>query len=459
MIKRFANNIGSLEGKVLLAVSGGMDSMCMAGLFIEAYGAEHCAIAHCNFNLRAEESDGDEAFVREWAVRKGVTFHCESFDTESYVSENGISVEMAARELRYMWFVKLCRDFGYSCIAVAHHADDNAETMLLNLVRGTGLKGLCGMKRKSRVPYSDEGDSFFLLRPMLDFTKKQIEGYVFRNGVKYRDDRTNTCVEFKRNRIRHEIFPLLGKINPSFVRTFNREMAYFNEAEEILSDWCREKAEKVVEHEGDSSLTVSVSALMECPQWRYLLYYILEPYGFNSSVTGALEDLLESSRTVSGKRFESATHVLMTGRDRLTVTPKQEVAEQADMVVSGPGEYSFNGQKFTVEVIDWEEGMPLKQPAGVLAFDSEVLSFPFTCRGWRRGDWMIPFGMKGRKKVSDIFADLRYEARDKENAVMIIFGTGVEESRVAGILGVRMDHLCRVRKGTASVVIIRKQNN
>lgn len=186
------------------------------------------AIAHCNFALRDSESDADEAFVRAWAEGHGIPLHVKRFDTRGYAAENGISIEMAARRLRYRWFGELCREYGYGGVAVAHHAQDNAETLILNLLRGTGLKGITGMKAEGFLPDPDYAD-IPLLRPLLSLTREEIAAFVRENGIPYREDRTNAENDCKRNKIRNLVFPVFRDINPSFVRTLNRDMERFRE--------------------------------------------------------------------------------------------------------------------------------------------------------------------------------------------------------------------------------------
>lgn len=449
------------EVKVLLAVSGGMDSMCMADLYHNKDIFGNIAVAHCNFGLRGEESDADEALVREWAENRGIHIHVRSFNTESYASKNGLSIEMAARELRYRWFAELCREHGYTYVAVAHHADDNAETLFLNLVRGTGLKGVSGMKPVSLVPYTSESAGFRLVRPMLGFTRKQIEGYVFGHEVPFRDDRTNASVEYRRNSIRHEVFPVLKRMNPSFVTTVNREMRYFSEVEEIVSEWCAKAAKEIICEGERSELVIDTARLLEVPQWKYLLYYLLEPYGFTSPVLESLEKLLSSGRTFSGKKFICGESALLTERDCLRVLPLSALEEDEDafVTVHEAGLYRLGEVNFVVELCPWTENMPRRQPDGVLAFDADKLTFPFVCRKWRRGDWMVPFGMKGKKKISDVFADLKWHAAQKKDAVIIEGPEGMPDPKghVAGLLGVRMDASYRISKDTVRVIRIRKQ--
>ncbi len=443
-------------GVVLLAVSGGVDSMCLAELFASLDEPIPFALAHCNFNLRGEESDGDEAFVKAWASDHEVEFHSVSFDTESFAQTRGISIEMAARELRYTWFESLCCQYGYAAVAVAHNANDNAETLMLNLLRGSGMNGLSGMSRCSVVPGSGNVP---LIRPLLDFTRKQIEGYMFAGSRRYREDSTNALSDYKRNRIRNEVFPVFSKINPSFVRTFNREMGYFAEAGEIVDDWCRDAAASVVKDD-----RIDLKALMQNKHWKYLLYHILEGYGFNTATLASVENLLESSRTVSGKRFDSPEYMLLTGRDELIVLPlEQETAGSGNepVYVEGEGEFNVGSRRFKVEIVPYSEGMELKMPEGVIMLDAGKLEFPFVLRRWKMGDWIIPFGMRGRKKVSDLFADLKYDRIRKEEAVVVedtLTGRMADEQHIAALACVRIDNRYRISDSTESIVRISEIN-
>ena len=471
MTRRFTQIMENMRGLIkdeswsassgfLLAVSGGMDSMCMADLFLSEFGPEAFAIAHCNFHLRGEESDGDETLVRNWADSNGVRFHRTDFDTEGHAAGNAVSIEMAARDLRYGWFAKLCGEFGYRAVVVAHNANDNAETLVLNLLRGTGLKGLHGMAEVSSLTASQ---GTFLLRPLLSFSRKQIEGYVFANKVPYRDDSTNALCEYKRNRIRNEVFPIFEKINPSFVRSLNREIGYFSEAGDIVEDWCRAQLPEVVEIT-ENKVRINLPALMARRQWRYLLYFIFESYGFNSQTLASIEALLESDRTISGKRFDSQTHTIITERDGLLVLPKMadDLDVESIMPVRGAGIYNFNGSRWQVEVLEWSEDMPLKQPNGTLIADADKLLFPFVCRRWRQGDWFIPLGMRGRKKVSDLYADLKYGALEKDASVMIVDTRSeglAEDQHIAGVLGVRLDDRYKVTSSTKTIIRITILNN
>lgn len=467
MLKQFAQKIENVRGLIeqqrsasfLLAVSGGMDSMCMLDLFCKVLPVEDFAVAHCNFSLRGEESDGDQAMVEQYAASLGVRVFVKRFDTAGYARENGISIEMAARDLRYGWFAELCREHGFDVLAVAHNANDNAETLMLNLLRGTGLNGLHGMSVFSSNVF----------RPLLEFTRKQIEGHILANRVPYRHDSTNFESDYKRNKIRNEVFPVFERINPSVVRTLNREIGYFAEAGSIVDEWCREQLPSVV---SGNPLCINVSVLLATPHWRYLLYYILSPYGFNHQLLASVESLLTSSRTKSGKRFESDTHVVMVERENLVLKP---LANKSDclscvnddaghalhnddiMVVRASGIYNFNGIRFKVEVVERTSDLQLRQPEGILMFDADALRFPFVCRRWRQGDWLVPFGMRGRKKISDLFTDLKFDTRAKEESVIVVdtLSPGLaEQQHVAALLGVRIDDRYKITPSTNRLVRI-----
>ncbi len=487
MNRKFSNIIEELKGLidewsassckgVLLAVSGGIDSMCMAGLFAELAEPLTFAVAHCNFHLRGEESDGDEALVRAWAEEHGVKLHVRDFETVAYAREYGISIEMAARDLRYAWFAELCREHGYCAVAVAHNANDNAETLMLNLLRGSGMNGLSGMSLVSKIP-SGHADAPYLIRPLLPFTRKQIEGHVYAHKWTCRDDSTNASSDYKRNRIRNEAFPIFETINPSFIRTLNREMGNFAEAGEIVADYCKALVPSLVSFESagpesdgfGGSVSVDLPALMAQKHWRYLLYFILEPYGFNSATLSSIEDLLASSRTVSGKVFSSMTHELRMERNQMVVNPlSTDLSDVADnsadsprnteiMPVRGEGVYHFNGRAFKVEVLPWTPDMPLKQPANVLVMDAAKLKFPFVLRAWRSGDWLIPLGMRGKKKVSDLFTDLKYTSSQKRSAVLLVdtLTPGLAESQhIAALTCTRPDDRYKVTSRTEYVIRI-----
>jgi tRNA(Ile)-lysidine synthase len=429
-------------GAVLLAVSGGIDSMVMADLASKSVKGHKFAVAHCNFHLRGDESDGDEAFVREWAAKKGITYYKKDFDTNEYASAHGLSIEMAARELRYGWFASICEEDGLNAVAVAHNANDNAETLFLNLLRGTGLKGICGMKEVSPLLGSS---TVSLIRPLLVFSRDEIKEYALTNGLEWREDSTNADSAYKRNLIRNEVFPLFEKINPSFLETITADMSRFDQAGRITDDFVASYAPKVARREG-SGLVIDPVRLSETPNWEYLLYRLIEPYGFNESVIRDIALLVKDGSTFSGRRFLSKEYIAETSRDSITISiarlGHEAQGDKGDTLASitiecqGPGEYSLEGVRFIVEQVQVEDP---RQPEGVTVAD---LAFPFTVRRWQAGDWMRPLGMKGcRKKLSDMFVDLKFSPEQKEKALVI----ADEGSHVLALIGYRVDESVKVK--------------
>ena len=318
----------------LLAVSGGIDSICLASLFLNSSAGRRFAVAHCNFHLRGEDSDSDEALVAAWCGRNGVRYHKADFDTEQYASSHSVSIEMAARELRYDWFASLCRDNGYYGVAVAHNANDNAETLILNLLRGSGLRGITGMQVETVVPVTrDELSGVRLLRPMLSFSRKQIEEYVAANSLEYHDDRTNAETVYKRNRIRHLVFPVFESLNPSFLTTFAREMNAFSEVQEIADDYFISVRESVCEPAGkDELLRVNAVRLCHLKHYKYVLYRLLEAYGFRDRLLEPVVRLLESGKTFSGKVFEAPGYELITAGECLIVRKSARVVSDSPVI-------------------------------------------------------------------------------------------------------------------------------
>lgn len=470
----------------LLAVSGGIDSICLASLFLNSSSGRRFAVAHCNFHLRGEDSDSDEALVAAWCGRYGVRYHKADFDTEQYASSHNVSIEMAARELRYDWFASLCKDNGYYGVAVAHNANDNAETLILNLLRGTGLRGITGMQAETVVPVTrDELSGVRLLRPMLSFSREQIEEYVAANSLEYHDDRTNAETVYKRNRIRHLVFPVFESLNPSFLTTFAREMNAFSEVQEIADDYFISVRESVCESAGkDELLRVNAVRLCHLKHYKYVLYRLLEVYGFRDRLLEPVVRLLESGKTFSGKVFEAPGYELITAGECLIVRKTDRMASEnhglgescwsvgpgavrrsrgmlmtggpvineneACSVVRTTGDYVFDD--FRVNVSVSEAGADPVADAkslareGIAAFSSEALTLPFLLRGWQNGDWMRPVGLNGKKKLSDLFTDLKLSLEEKSRVLVVVLpglaGEGADNIGTDAVRGVRVAGVC-----------------
>ena len=445
-----------LRPPLLLAVSGGVDSMVLADLFLHASDPafRDISVAHCNFHLRGADSDADQALVADWCGRSGVPFFHADFDTCAETGK-GESLEMAARRLRYAWLGALCRERGFTAVVVAHQEDDNVETFFLNLLRGTGPKGLCGMRMLSRPEETPAGVPLF--RPLLSFSREELLSYARDRGLSWREDATNADVRFRRNRIRHELFPVLARIHPGFRRTLTEDMARLQEmcavAEEAACDLEREVEEPP---EPGEIRRLGIERLSSCRHLHFVLHRLLAPYGFPSESVDALTRLLlggapPAGRTFYGRNFRaevSATHVL--------VFPDPEDAPAPmPLTVPGPGIYPVGGR--VLEISETRPPEDRRQEEGFLLFDADRLCFPFTVRGWRRGDWMHPLGLrtaaggKGRKKLSDMFTDWKYAASEKRKA-LVIEGEG---SHVLAVLCRRMDASVRVTDQTVRAIRIR----
>ena len=399
--------------RILLAVSGGIDSMYMADRAPELFPGAVFAVAHCNFGLRGSESDGDELFVREWCRDTGTECFVRRFDTTGYSRSRGVSIEMAARELRYAWFRELCEEHGFEAVAVAHNADDNAETLILNLLRGTGIRGIRGMGGREGV-----------IRPLLGTSRSDIRRWMSEHGRRWREDSTNADSSYRRNLIRNEVFPLFAKINPSFIKTLNADMRRFAQADDIAEEYFREAAGRVTLEDG----SVSVPDLLACRHREFVLWRLLEDKGITADEFSSLVRTLEEGRQYAGRRFGPVTGA----SGRLIVE---------DTAYGGSG-------KVRIEILQRNVLKSLKQPEGVLIADADILSPPLKIRKWMPGDWMVPFGMKGRKKVSDIFTDLHVPVTEKKNAMVI----ELDGSHVAALLPYRIDDSVRVTDSTVLVL-------
>ena len=432
--------------KILLAVSGGIDSMFMAERFLATDGAGAIAVAHCNFGLRGAESDGDEAFVRDWCSRKGVEFIVKRFDTSKYAVEKGISIEMAAREQRYAWFAELCRERGFSCVAVAHNADDNAETLFLNLLRGTGGRGLRGMQARGTVPGAPD---VVLIRPLLGMTRKEIAEWMTAAGAGWREDSTNAGSVFKRNKIRNKVFPLLKEMNPSFIKTLTRSMGYFSQENDIADDYYQEHRDQVF-----SDGRIDVPALLGLKHWEYVLYRIAEPFGFNMQVIDAIGRSLKEPGQLSGKIFTGDGYKMVSSSDALIISDIKQGEKLTGLSVDKCGDYGFNGSTVSIRLYPRTPDMALEQPVGTLIFDADKVPFPFTLRTWQKGDWLNPLGLRGKKKLSDMFTDLKFSLLDKDDAI-VLQTAAMQEGHIGALIGQRIDDSLKVTPETDTVLMIR----
>ena len=427
---------GRPDCRMLLAVSGGIDSMTLAVLVRNSALRLPFAVAHFNFHLRGADSDGDEALVASWCAENGVTFFRNEADTAAYAADRGLSVEMAARELRYAWFASLCREQGFTHLAVAHNLDDNAETLLLHLLRGTGMKGMTGIRESTPLPGAEE---VCLIRPLLDFSRREIEAYAVRAGVPFRVDATNADVSIARNRLRHEVFPQLEKINPSFLRTFQTEMRHFEEAGQLL-DQVFAAGRADVCSQRDGVLVIDIPALQRKGQCGWWLYRLLEGYGFNADQLASIERSLDA---LSGKEFLSATHRLVKDRRELRVYPR----------AAGPDDLTALLDVRTFAVRPGFD--PRQKPDDVLFVDADLVRLPLSARPPKEGDRFRPFGMRrGTKLLSDFFTDLKRDVEQKRREVVVTMQKENGDEVIVAIAGRRIDDRFKVTAATRTVAAI-----
>ena len=415
-------------GKFLLAVSGGVDSMTMLHMAAHTLPAGRLAVAHVNFSLREGDSDLDQALVRNACSGYGIPFYTKKFDTRAYAAHKRISIEMAARELRYGWFSKLMEAEGFGRLLVAHNRNDAAETLLLNLTRGTGLRGLSGIRAVNGC----------VIRPMLIFSRRQIELYAAENGVAFREDCTNADVSIARNRIRHRVLPELEEINPSVLDTLSAGMERFAQAEALLDDLYEVVRSRLC-HVEDDAFCIDIARLEAEPHSEYWFYRLLAPYGFTAS---QIADVRQAAGAQSGKEFLSASGRLIRDRAFYKIYP---LPGRRDGMVE-------------TDVFPLQAGFdPRKAPAGVLYADAGTLSQPLKCRPWRQGDRFRPLGMRGSRLVSDFFTDLKLDLEQKGRARIVYFEdeSGEHIVAVAGIPFPRIDDRYKITTATGRVAAIR----
>ncbi len=419
------------NGKVLAAVSGGMDSVLMVHLLKSA--GYSFGIAHCNFLLRGDESNGDESFCRYLAQQLGVPFHFTHFDTLSYASENKVSIQMAARTLRYQWFEEIRQRESYTAIALAHHQNDTIETILLNLIRGTGIAGLHGILPKNGR----------LVRPLLFLSRNEIEQLINGLDIAYREDSSNSTTKYARNKIRLEVIPKLKELNPALEQTFENNLVRFRELEELLN-FEVDKLKRKVLVVNDREQHILVNDVKYLKPQRLLLFSFLQEYGFNESTAG---DIISSLDKHSGRTFESDNFKLILDRDKLILLEK--AGTSGHIVVINRDDHEARFGNYKLNILHDDSPLIVKDNPMAVSIDAERLIYPLTLRSWQQGDTFIPFGMKGRKKISDFFISQKIPLHKKNEIPLLVNGNG----DVIWIGGYRPDDKYKVTANTKKVTI------
>lgn len=418
--------------KILLAVSGGIDSMVMSHLFITT--GKDIALAHCNFSLRGRESDMDEEFVQQMAFANKIPFYSERFDTKEYALLNHISVQVAARELRYNWFEKIRMEHGYDKIAVAHNLNDNTETLLINLIRGTGISGLTGMK-----PLSNR-----VIRPLLFATREEIASYADRYGVAFREDKSNSETKYTRNRIRHLVLPLLRTINPSVESTINQTAVRLSETEEILKLFIgRLRSELFTEKE--NRIYLDIDKLKPWMHNRTILFEIFRPYG----ITGPLvKDLITVISGRTGGNIFTGRYRIIKNRDEIIISAR-EGYEALTYNITGIRGFQEIPWVISAEEVTVSPGFRIPSDASAGCFDSYEVLYPVIIRKWQPGDFFFPLGMDHRKKISDFLVDNKYSMPDKESSLVMEC-----DGKIFWLVGKRIDNRFRIKESTKRALII-----
>ena len=427
------NNLIKPGDRILLAVSGGIDSMIMADLFLRL--GNKIGIAHCNFSLRGKESDKDEELVRKFASDNNIHFYSSKFETKAYARKNGLSVQMAARELRYTWFEEIRKINGYDFIAVAHNLNDNIETLIINLTRGTGITGLTGMRPSINK----------IIRPLLFATRRDITDYCNEKKLIFREDKSNAETKYTRNKIRHIIIPVLKEINPSIETTLNETAERLTGINEIVSEFISALKERISVQKGEF-IAFNVSLLKVEMHNKAVLFELFKPYGVNNSM---LKDLVSVIEGKTGAQIFTNTHRIIKNRKEIIVS-HEVIEDDTFWCIKSIREFRKVPVIASAGYINFTKKFEISDDPLIACIDSEKISFPFIIRKWKAGDFFYPLGMKQKKKLSDYFIDNKYSRFDKEKILIM-----ESDGKIVWIVGDRIDNRFRITNSTKKALIIK----
>ncbi len=429
------NNLCGKSGKILLAVSGGVDSLVMAELFFRA--GFNFGIIHCNFNLRGKESDADEKFVRDLALKKYKSpCFVRSFDTKKFAEENHLSIQEAARNLRYGYFEEIRKKEKLDYVATAHHADDKIETFFINLLRGSGISGLSGIPVKQKN----------IIRPMLFAFRNEIEDFAKKNNVEYRTDSSNKSNKYLRNKIRNQLMPLLETISPQYRTAINTTISNLKNTGIIY----RSQLEKASLLKTDKSglITIAIDELKKLKPSAHYLYEFIVPFGFNRHVC---EDICNSLDEISGKIFLSPTHRLVKDRENLIIEAIAGNSLCKDFMLAEDVKQITDPVKLKISERKTSALKTFSTDKDTALLDKDKLVFPLTIRKWQRGDYFYPYGMKGKKKLSDFFTDSKLSVIDKSNTWLLC-----SDDNIVWVIGWRIDDRYKINKRTQNILQVKR---
>ncbi|NOQ24335.1 MAG: tRNA lysidine(34) synthetase TilS [Bacteroidales bacterium] len=427
-----SNKLCSNNNRLLLGISGGIDSICMFHLFRQLEFP--IGIAHCNFQLRGSESDQDEVFVRNLANQYDIPFFTIRFDTKELAESKGISIQMAARELRYSWFEEIRDKYSYDYITIAHNRDDVVETFLINLTRGSGIKGFTGIKPKS-------GN---IIRPLLYASRNEIVEYINKQNFKYREDSSNKSVKYSRNLIRHEIIPLFEKINSSFRETVIENISKLKDTETIYNTSIDNTKNSILRIE-DQKMLISLEKLNHLNPLSSYLFEILKPYGFSGAQS---LDIIDSLEGISGKQFFSATHRLIKDRNDLIIEEIQQIQNKI-YYIDQEAENITSPINLNITKQELNDEFKIIKSNNIGFFDLDKIEFPLILRKWKKGDYFMPLGMTNLKKLSDFFIDNKLSLIDKENTWIL-----ENCNKIIWIVGQRIDERFKISDKTTNILKI-----
>jgi tRNA(Ile)-lysidine synthase len=437
MEQNFKNYIESNQlclptDRILLGVSGGVDSVCMFHLFRQLNYA--IAIAHCNFQLRNSESDLDEEFVQDLAEQFDIPFFSKRFNTQEVSEREGISIQMAARDLRYEWFEEIRDTYNYNHIAIAHNSDDVVETFLINLSRGSGIKGFSGIKSKSGK----------IIRPLLFASRNEIESFITENNYSYREDSSNQTTKYSRNLLRHEIIPLFEKINPNFRNTVIENISKLKDAEEIYLRHIANIKDSLIRNKDGYSL-ISIEKLSELKPLETILFEMIKPYGFSLS---QVKDIIKSFNSIPGKQFYSATHRIIRDREDLIIEELSSI-HTSNYYIDTETDFIENPLKLKRTTTQIDDDFEINKSRNIGYFDLDNLEFPLVLRKWEKGDYFMPLGMNNLKKLSDFFIDNKLSIAEKEKVWIL-----ESLNKIIWVIGYRIDERFKVNSNTKNVLKI-----
>lgn len=437
--ENFQNHINNTlpflkNSKLLLAISGGLDSVILTHL-CKTSGLD-ITLAHCNFNLRGIESDGDEKFVLNLANSLDLEVFTESFDTKAYAESNKESIQMAARTLRYDWFQELATQLGFDYILTAHHADDNLETFLINLTRGTGLEGLKGIPEVNNT----------IVRPLLPFSRETIENFAVSNKIQWREDSSNASTKYLRNKLRHDVIPVLKSLNSNVLTNFKNTLNNLNDTADIVEESVQAVLKRGIIDIDDTQISYKISEFIKVSNPKAYLFEIFKDYGFTQWT-----DIVNLLTAQSGKQVFSATHQLLKNRETLILSELKMEDSQHENKGSVLITNFENEVDVSLGVLSFETTESLeKSDTSTVFIDKETLKLPLTVRHWEEGDYFYPISMQGKKKLSKYFKDQKLSLLDKKKVLLLC-----SQDKIVWVINHRADDRFKVTNQTKSILKIK----